>query len=91
MTDNGEPMKNSIAERVNGILKQELLEEVFSDFETTRTAVAKACSVYNHVRPHGSIDDLQPEEADQMSGSIKKRWKNNYQINKKKKDVLMLV
>ena len=34
MTENGDPLENAIAERVNGILKQELLEEIFSDFAT---------------------------------------------------------
>lgn len=29
MTENGDPLENAIAERVNGILKGELLEEVF--------------------------------------------------------------
>ena len=35
MTENGDPLENAIAERVNGILKQEWLEvEIFPDFDT---------------------------------------------------------
>jgi putative transposase len=89
MTENGDPLENAIAERVNGILKQELLEEVFPSFEAAQKEVAIACSTYNHLRPHGSIDNLKPAEAHQQSGELKKRWKNYYQINKLKKEVPM--
>lgn len=84
MTENGDPLENAIAERVNGILKTELLEEVFCDFKTAQEATAMACSTYNHLRPHSSIDYLKPFEAHQKSGELTKRWKNYYQINKNK-------
>jgi transposase InsO family protein len=90
MTENGDPLENAIAERVNGILKQEFLEEEFPDFNTAGRAVATACSTYNHLRPHGSIDNLKPAEAHQMTGILSKRWKNYYQINKRK-EVQMMV
>ena len=32
MTENSDPLENAIAERVNGILKQELLEKRFESF-----------------------------------------------------------
>jgi transposase InsO family protein len=89
MTEKGDPLENALAERVNGILKQELLEEVFSDFETAQREVAIACSTYNHLRPHGSIDNLKPAQAHQLSGVIKKRWTNYWQKNKGK-EVLMV-
>lgn len=84
MTENGDPLENAIAERVNGILKGELLDEFFSSFESAQRAVATACSVYNHLRPHGSINNLKPEEAHQKSGEIKKRWKNYWQLKNEK-------
>ena len=84
MTEKGDPLENALAERVNGILKQELLEEVFSSFETAQKEVAIACSTYNHLRPHGSIDNLKPAQAHQLSGTIKKRWTNYWQKNKGK-------
>lgn len=89
MTENGDPLENAIAERVNGILKQELLEEVFPDFITAQKKVAIACSTYNHLRPHGSIDNLKPAEAHLQTGEIKKRWKNYYQLNKQRKEAGM--
>jgi len=94
MTEKGDPLENAIAERMNGILKQELLEEVFPSFETAQREVAIACSTYNYLRPHGSIDNLKPAEAHTKSGLLRKTWKNywhpdNYQGNKQKKEVLM--
>lgn len=82
MTENGDPLENALAERVNGILKHELLEEEFKDFETAQREVAIACSTYNHLRPHGSIDNLKPAQAHLMSGTINKRWTNYYQKRK---------
>ena len=91
MTENGDPLENAIAERVNGILKQELLEEEFPNFSTGQLNVAVACSTYNYIRPHGSIDNLKPVEAHKQTGEIAKRWKNYYQISKKRKEEEMMV
>lgn len=88
MTEKGDPLENAIAERVNGILKQELLEEEFTDFKTAQREVAIACSTYNYLRPHGSIDNLKPAQAHQQNGILKKRWKNYYSL-KKENEVLM--
>lgn len=84
MTENGDPLENAIAERVNGILKEELLEEVFPEFASAQKDVAIACSTYNYLRPHGSIDNLKPAEAHQQNGELKRRWKNYYNYNQKK-------
>jgi len=89
MTENGDPRENPVAERVNGILKSELLKEVFSNFATAQHAIAVACSTYNHLRPHGSIANLKPVEAHLKTGELKKTWKNYYQINKQKKEMEM--
>ena len=90
MTENGDPLENAIAERVNGILKHELLEEVFPDFKTATKDIAIACSTYNHLRPHGSINNLKPADAHFHVGVISKRWKNYYQVNKLRKEVEMI-
>jgi putative transposase len=88
MTENGDPLENAIAERLNGILKQELLEEEYIDFETAQKAVAIGCSTYNHLRPHGSIDNMKPVEAHQTEGKLKRTWKNYYP--KKESEVNMV-
>jgi putative transposase len=78
MTEQGDPLENPVAERVNGILKTELLEKSYSNFSEAQVAIAKAISTYNFLRPHNSINDFKPIEAHQMSGFISKKWKTYY-------------
>jgi len=84
MTQNGDPRENAIAERVNGILKDELLDQSYLNYGEAVRNVSIAISIYNHQRPHGSIDYLTPIEAHFRSGELKRRWKNYYVENKKK-------
>src|SRR5207253_8475855 len=46
MTESGDPLENALAERVNGILKQEVLEEVYPNLLHAKRDVAIACSTY---------------------------------------------
>jgi transposase InsO family protein len=78
MTESGDPRDNAIAERVNGILKIELLEKRFTDITAARTSVAQAVNTYNYLRPHSSIDMLTPALAHSRTGTIKRRWKSNF-------------
>lgn len=78
MTQNGDPRENAIAERVNGILKDELLEKSYINYGQAVKEISIAISIYNHQRPHGSIDYLAPIEAHFRSGELKRRWKNYY-------------
>lgn len=56
MTDDNHCYQNSIAERVNGILKDELdLDMVFPTFTVLKKAVDNAVSVYNEERTHWSL------------------------------------
>jgi len=82
MTQTGNPKENPMAERVNGILKEELLEDVFLSLSDAREQVAIAISIYNFQRPHLSIDMLTPAEAHNSEGHIIKRWKNYYSYKK---------
>jgi putative transposase len=91
MTEKGDPLENALAERVNGILKSELLAPVFETFLIAKDEVKQACSTYNHLRPHGSVDNMKPAEAHLQSGVLSKRWKNYYQINKARKEEQMTV
>jgi len=88
MTQTGDPLENALAERVNGILKDELLEKQYQNFEQAQQGVAVAISTYNHHRPHSSIDMLTPVEAHLREGELKRRWKNYYSP-KKQKEVTM--
>src|SRR5205823_967513 len=87
MTQSGDPLENALAERVNGILKDELLEEVYADLDQARRGVAVAMSTYNYQRPHGSIDMLTPVMAHLRTGELKRNWKNYYK--KERKEVSM--
>ncbi len=86
MTQSGDPLENAIAERVNGILKDELLEKIYINYQEAKQAIAAAISIYNYQRPHSSIDMLTPIEAHLREGELKRRWKNYYS---KKKEVVM--
>jgi len=86
MTQSGDPLENAIAERVNGILKDELLEKIYINYQEAKQAIAASISIYNYQRPHSSIDMLTPIEAHLREGELKRRWKNYYS---KKKEVVM--
>jgi putative transposase len=84
MTEKSDPRENALAERVNGILKIELLKERFDSFSEAQASIAIAVSTYNHLRPHSSIDMLVPAVAHTLSGPLKRRWKNYYSASKQK-------
>jgi putative transposase len=76
MTEKGDPYKNAIAERVNGILKTEFsLASEFRTYQQAQKAIEHSIQVYNHLRPHASIDYLTPGKAHVQAGFLKKRWK----------------
>lgn len=57
MTDRGSPGQNSVAERINGTLKGELLlDGTFATFADAYAATKEAVIIYNHERPHMSLD-----------------------------------
>lgn len=85
MTEKGDPLENAIAERVNGILKTELLEKAYANFSDAQKAIAVAISTYNFLRPHNSINNLKPSEAHLMNGEIPKKWINYCQQKQLKK------
>jgi transposase InsO family protein len=77
MTENGDPYENALAERVNGILKGEYLEEQYDDKQRATKDVTKAVLLYNTERLHMSIGMKTPEYIHQTSTVTKKLWKNN--------------
>jgi hypothetical protein len=78
MTQSGDPRDNAIAERVNGILKSELLEDVYTDVTAARTSVVKAVNTYNYLRPHRSLNMLTPAMAHSKTNHLKHHWKSPY-------------
>lgn len=85
MTENGDPYENAIAERINGILKDEYeLNETYSDYHTALEAVKIAVYKYNNKRPHRSVDLMFPVDAHYHQGVLKKHWKKRKCTQKKK-------
>jgi len=78
MTQSGNPRDNAIAGRVNGILKMEYLDPVFTDLEAARNAVTTAINTYNYLRPHSSISMLTPALVHGRVLKLKRHWKNYY-------------
>ncbi|MGL6177631.1 MAG: IS3 family transposase [Tannerellaceae bacterium] len=79
MTENGDPLENAIAERVNGILKSEWLYHTsLKDLDDANQQICAIIEFYNQERPHLSIDMLTPEQAHQVSGELKQCWQNYY-------------
>ncbi len=76
MTENGDPYENAVAERINGILKDEYdLAETFLDYNQAHEAVKSAINKYNNKRPHRSCDMMPPAVAHLYKGQMKKHWK----------------
>lgn len=76
MTENGDPLENAIAERINGILKTEWLYQMtLKDQEHSNSEINRIINFYNTQRPHMSINMLTPDQAHKMKGPIKQRWK----------------
>jgi transposase InsO family protein len=63
MTDEAHCYQNAVAERVNGILKDEFnLDAIFPDTYAVRAAVTRAIMVYNTKRTHFSLGLKTPLE-----------------------------
>jgi putative transposase len=93
MTENGDPLENAIAERVNGILKTEWIYDMkFKTKIEAKEEVNRIINIYNNHRPHCSLDLLTPEQAHSHSGNLKKHWKNYWQqqqITNKEKSIVL--
>jgi putative transposase len=87
MTENSDPRENAIAERVNGILKGELLQEHYDCMSQGSRSVASAIQVYNEERLHSSLGMLTPVEAHGRKGALKKHWKSYHRTKEKEADM----
>jgi putative transposase len=79
MTENGDPRENAIAERVNGILKDEWLNQMkLKSLDQAINELKRIIFIYNNYRPHLSLDMNTPECAHCQSVVFKKHWKTYY-------------
>lgn len=79
MTENGDPLENAIAERVNGILKTEWLEKRrLTSYDEATSYMEKIINLYNNERPHQSLDYFTPEAVHRGGLKPERKWKNYY-------------
>ena len=79
MTETSEPTDNAVAERVNGILKEEYLSHYkVKTLKEAREVLQESIELYNHDRPHMSIGLLTPDLVHDYNIQTEKLWKNYY-------------
>jgi putative transposase len=81
MTENGDPLENAVAERVNGIIKDEYLETYDIDnIKDAKELLKVVVDLYNNERPHMSISNFTPNHIHGSKTKIKteRLWKNYY-------------
>lgn len=82
MTENGDPLENAVAERVNGIIKEEYLDcYQVENIEQAKELLKQVVNLYNQERPHMSISNHNPEQIHQTSLPTERLWKNYYTKN----------
>ncbi|MCO6460806.1 MAG: integrase core domain-containing protein [Saprospiraceae bacterium] len=82
MTENGDPLENTIAERANGIIKEEYFDAYeVNNIKEARELLSRVIQLYNNDRPHLSISNLTPKQVHHSQNPLKivKLWKKYYQ------------
>lgn len=75
MTQDGSPYDNAVAERINGILKDEYgLDEAQEDLAQAQKQVKEAVESYNNHRPHLSNHYLTPNQMHRQHILKPKKW-----------------
>lgn len=67
MTDGYDCYQNALAERINGILKGELLLQRPADLAQARRMIDESVAIYNQERPHCSLQLKTPDEVHRAS------------------------
>ena len=69
MTDGYDCYQNALAERVNGILKQEFLFYKCRNLHDLKSLVRESVDIYNRLRPHLSLGMKTPEQVHEKATS----------------------
>ncbi len=76
MTQNSDPYENAVAERINGILKQEFLIDKYNkDLPIMKQIIKETVRIYNEKRPHLSNHMLTPNQMHEQSKLKMKTYK----------------
>jgi transposase InsO family protein len=82
MTQSGSPYENALAERINGIIKNDFYpDRVYQSHKEAKKVISKIIAAYNQKRPHASVGYLTPDQAHRKEGDLKKRWKHYSKTN----------
>ena len=77
MTENGDPLENAVAERINGILKEEYLHHYKpANLDQAKTCLKTSVELYNEKRPHWSIGLSTPNNVHLLNVKTENLWKN---------------
>lgn len=78
MTESYDPYQNAVAERVNGILKQEfMIDRCRAPVEVIKQLVSESIFIYNNERPHFSCHLKTPAQMHRQRTLTMKTYKQN--------------
>ena len=76
MTQNSDPYENAVAERINGILKQEFFIDKYNkDLPIMKQIIKETVNIYNENRPHLSNHMLTPNQMHEQNKILMKTYK----------------
>lgn len=76
MTQNSDPYENAVAERINGILKQEFMVDKYNkETSLMKILVKESVETYNNLRPHYSNHMLTPAQMHRQNSLKMKTYK----------------
>ena len=82
MTESYDPYANAVAERINGIIKQEfIIENYFSDLKTMQLLIKNSIEIYNQKRPHYSCYYKTPNQMHKQKKATIRTYKTKRLIN----------
>ena len=81
MTQNSDPYENAVAERINGILKQEFyIDKYNKELPIMKQIIKETVDIYNEKRPHLSNHMLTPNQMHKQNILIMKTYKTKNSI-----------
>ena len=81
MSEDSDPLENAIAERINGIVKNEYLSHFgFKNKSQVEKMLPEIVKRYNKLRPHLSINMKTPDEVHEKELLINRSWERKRQL-----------
>jgi putative transposase len=81
MTESGDPLENAVAERINGIIKNEyLIHHDITNLESAMALLQTIVNRYNQERPHQSINLLAPQVVHEKNLLVNRTWSKKREL-----------